>query len=588
MLKPVLSVLALAASAAHAQPDFSKVVLTGDMLELRQETFTVGDVQSSWVNDASDVLAQLRFVNSENPVVTPENAEALVLFPAGGEPRMLLRRRDVPAGLPADAFVAELVGKAAFGANGSFVTVARLAGPTISRGTNDEALLYIEPDGRTTVLLNSGQPVPGLPEGFRFDQNLPAPSLGAPGEVYFSAVAENPDMLDDRPFLVFRRAPGGQVERQALMGSPVPGMPDGVVFASDGGSRVANAGGDVLFYALFSGGEIPADDPVLGLFGARDGATRLIYGFDEPIPGFDPSVSVTRPIETRINSQGRAAVIFATDAPRTVPGNYLIDVVLAEQADGDLRPIARTDEPSPEFGSGARFRDFRSLSFNGGGNVAFAGRLFGSGTFEFFDDEVAYAERNGLLGLVARETDAAPNDPVNRGLARFEIALDEEGRVLLPADLKVSPNAPNGEGIFFQNPGAGVETIAVPNQQILADPGGAFATRTVAITRVRVPEGINASGLTAVVLDFFPPPQPGSSSGVYLVQLPPVVAPLGCSPADLAEPLGLISQADSTEFVSLFFADDPSAARLAEPFDSVTQLDVAAFVSLFFEGCPSD
>ncbi|MEL6329713.1 MAG: hypothetical protein AAFR38_08635 [Planctomycetota bacterium] len=64
------------------------------------------------------------------------------------------------------------------------------------------------------------------------------------------------------------------------------------------------------------------------------------------------------------------------------------------------------------------------------------------------------------------------------------------------------------------------------------------------------------------------------------------IAP-GCSPADLVEPFGVISQADVAEFVNLFFASDPRVAVLAAPTDVVSQADVGAFVDLFFAGCPT-
>ncbi|MEL6330002.1 MAG: hypothetical protein AAFR38_10085 [Planctomycetota bacterium] len=64
--------------------------------------------------------------------------------------------------------------------------------------------------------------------------------------------------------------------------------------------------------------------------------------------------------------------------------------------------------------------------------------------------------------------------------------------------------------------------------------------------------------------------------------------PAPCSPADLAEPFGVISQADVAAFVDLFFAGDPKAAAFAEPLDVASQADVSAFVDLFFAGCPAN
>ncbi|MEL6328786.1 MAG: hypothetical protein AAFR38_03925 [Planctomycetota bacterium] len=67
----------------------------------------------------------------------------------------------------------------------------------------------------------------------------------------------------------------------------------------------------------------------------------------------------------------------------------------------------------------------------------------------------------------------------------------------------------------------------------------------------------------------------------FVIPVPP------CSPIDFAAPFGVISQTDVSEFVNLFFANDPRVAALASPFDIVSQTDVTEFVNLFFQGCPS-
>ncbi|MEL6330502.1 MAG: hypothetical protein AAFR38_12665 [Planctomycetota bacterium] len=62
--------------------------------------------------------------------------------------------------------------------------------------------------------------------------------------------------------------------------------------------------------------------------------------------------------------------------------------------------------------------------------------------------------------------------------------------------------------------------------------------------------------------------------------------PFPCSPADLAPPFGVISNADVTAFVNGFFGGDPRVALLAFPHDIISQADVDRFVVLFFQGCP--
>ncbi|MEO1511134.1 MAG: GC-type dockerin domain-anchored protein, partial [Planctomycetota bacterium] len=77
------------------------------------------------------------------------------------------------------------------------------------------------------------------------------------------------------------------------------------------------------------------------------------------------------------------------------------------------------------------------------------------------------------------------------------------------------------------------------------------------------------------------------ATGVVEIVMIPITEEVGgCNGADLAEPFGILSQADVAAFVDAFFANDPRVAQLASPFDVVSQADVNEFVSLFFEGCP--
>ncbi|MEL6395154.1 MAG: hypothetical protein AAFQ71_04060 [Planctomycetota bacterium] len=75
-----------------------------------------------------------------------------------------------------------------------------------------------------------------------------------------------------------------------------------------------------------------------------------------------------------------------------------------------------------------------------------------------------------------------------------------------------------------------------------------------------------------------------NGSAFYLFQ----VGFVGCNEFDLAEPAGVISQADVSEFINLFFANSPTVAAYAAPFDVVSQADVNAFVAGFFAGCPTN
>ncbi len=59
----------------------------------------------------------------------------------------------------------------------------------------------------------------------------------------------------------------------------------------------------------------------------------------------------------------------------------------------------------------------------------------------------------------------------------------------------------------------------------------------------------------------------------------------GCSPADLAEPFGVLNFFDLAAYMALFNAGDP-AADLAAPFGTLNFFDVASYLGQFNAGCP--
>ena len=59
----------------------------------------------------------------------------------------------------------------------------------------------------------------------------------------------------------------------------------------------------------------------------------------------------------------------------------------------------------------------------------------------------------------------------------------------------------------------------------------------------------------------------------------------GCSPADLAEPFGIVDIDDVDAFITAFLSGD-AAADLVAPFGIVDIDDVDNFITLFLAGCP--
>ncbi|MEL6328686.1 MAG: hypothetical protein AAFR38_03410 [Planctomycetota bacterium] len=138
--------------------------------------------------------------------------------------------------------------------------------------------------------------------------------------------------------------------------------------------------------------------------------------------------------------------------------------------------------------------------------------------------------------------------------------------------------ASDGITVGFSIIGIGGETVlitpAMVGQEQVATIDFPDAVGRRVLLSVR-PEGTGPPNLSNFFFD---------SASVRLTITAPIPP---CSPIDLAEPFGVISQTDVDAFVSLFFADDPTVAALADPTDLVSQADVSAFVDLFFAGCPS-
>lgn len=65
-------------------------------------------------------------------------------------------------------------------------------------------------------------------------------------------------------------------------------------------------------------------------------------------------------------------------------------------------------------------------------------------------------------------------------------------------------------------------------------------------------------------------------------EIPPAV---GCNPADLAAPFGLLNASDVNAFVNAFLVSE-SAADLASPIGVFTASDINIFVNSFVAGCP--
>ncbi len=98
-------------------------------------------------------------------------------------------------------------------------------------------------------------------------------------------------------------------------------------------------------------------------------------------------------------------------------------------------------------------------------------------------------------------------------------------------------------------------------------------------TLIRFEVGASAAG-HAVTFD-----ASASSMSLDRVAVDAFTRPAGCNAADVAAPLGQLTFADISVFISAFSVQDP-AADLAAPSGAWTFADISTFLALFGAGCP--
>ncbi len=147
----------------------------------------------------------------------------------------------------------------------------------------------------------------------------------------------------------------------------------------------------------------------------------------------------------------------------------------------------------------------------------------------------------------------------------YTVDVQQAGAYLLEARVS-SPNT-GGSFRFMQDGQDLTGPITVPNS------GGWQNWRTVSAP-VQLSAGVQTLRFAVV-----------NSPGGFNVNWFRFTREGGCSPADLAEPYGVLNFFDLAAYMGLFTTQDPGA-DLAAPFGVFNFFDVAAYLSAFNAGCP--
>lgn len=276
----------------------------------------------------------------------------------------------------------------------STVFLSSLAAPALASPRIDLELIAV-----------SGQPAPGLPLGVTFsDFNGMPPALDDSGHLTFASAIEGPGVIAGINDRAVWSDLSGTLTLLARAGHHAPGTGFGVDFAQIA-PPLLDERGHVAFLATLQGPGVDSSNQV-GIWTTRAGTlTRLVRGGQAAhgIPG-----AVYYSIQDVVfGTEGHVAFIASIDAPG-LPTADKGGLWVAPDETPIL--VARGGQPAPGTPFGTRFAWVQLESepvVNGAGDVAFQGRLQGTGVGPA-NDTGLWLWRGGRLSLVAREGQAAP------------------------------------------------------------------------------------------------------------------------------------------------------------------------------------
>jgi hypothetical protein len=214
----------------------------------------------------------------------------------------------------------------------------------------------------------------------------------------------------------------GNLNLKFGVGNHAPGTASGVNFLTFSAPAL-NGASQVAFRAILTGtGVTNANDQ--GIWSEGSGALDLIAREGSPAPGTPSGVNFAGFDSPVLNSAGQVAIDVAVSGTGVEDTN---NTGIWSGSAGDLDLVIREASHAPGTPSGARFSDFRSLTLNSAGQIAFAATLYRpvpdrngnlppgdfGGVDTTNDNGIWAADAGGSLTLIAREGDlleVAPAD----------------------------------------------------------------------------------------------------------------------------------------------------------------------------------
>lgn len=434
--------------------NYRTVVLTGDAAAGLEPGVVYSSLNSIVINSSGDI----GFHGNLSGSGVDATNDSGIWYQTGGTMNLVARTGDTATGLSpgvvysnfSTIFVLNNAGETAFS--------AKLSGTGVT-GTNDRGI-WLQSSGTLDVVVRSGDAAPGTNAGVVYSSTLGSPVLNNAGEIAFwgrvvgtgvvltnntgiwsttggtlSLVARTGDAASDTgPGVVYSYLIGptfnsagdtaflgglfgtgvdltnddaiflqssGTLELVAREGAPAAGTGPGVVYRDLNPPKL-NGVGDIAFFSRLSGTGVNTTN-VFGIWSQSGGTQKLVARSGDAAPGTGPSVVFSSFSQPIINNAGDTA--FVGDLTGTGVNATNENGIWAESA-GTLGLVARTGDAAPGTGPGVVFSSFVNFPvINNAGDIAFWGRVSGTGVDETNDFGIWATDADGLLQLIAREGD---------------------------------------------------------------------------------------------------------------------------------------------------------------------------------------
>ena len=283
------------------------------------------------------------------------------------------------------------------------------------------------------------------------------------------------------------------VETVVLTGDPVPGADVGVVF---GGFSLPslNASGQTAFTSVLDGDAL---DPTAnsGIYRGDSSILTEVARRGDQVPGADIGVVFNFFDLPTLTDSGQTGFTSSLAGPSV---GYDNDNGIYREDSGTLTEIAREGEQVPGASNGVMFAftGFNPPIFNESGQVTFITSLIGNKVTADNDNAIYRDNAAGILSLVAREGEPAPNSDNDAVFTSFQTPmLNASGQITFRATITSDVSGISDQGIYSENSGS-LTSFVLAGEQV---PG--FADDVV-FNDFNFPVELNSSGQTTFLSSF--------------------------------------------------------------------------------------